>query len=451
MRKYMILIAGVLFLCLACKDYLAEKPASDITEISTEEDIKKLLSYTLILNKTEPGVIELATDDYFLSDQSWAALSNENDRSLYLWKNVPMDLAQWTGMYNVIFYVNTILDHIDHVQFKNISNYNRYKGMALFHRARCYYRILQTYSQAYDANEVENQLGFVLRGSSDINIKSKRLSMKESYEYLIRDLKSATVLLAVEEKEAAYPNKSAAFSLLTNLYFDQHEYEQAFVMADSSLFYNRQNLLDFRTGVQHTSSIPFMRNNKEVIFYATLNGSQALAPTRAKVALELIDLYPQGDLRVKLFYQKSSDGSYSFKGNYDGNITSSYLFSGITVAELLLQRAEAASRTKRTEIALADLNKLRLHRIDAIFYTALLIQDNSDLIDEIIKERRRELVFRGRRWNDLRRLAVEGRLHTDLKRVLQGETYRLSPSDIVKLAFKLPNSVITNSSIEQNN
>ena len=82
--------------------------------------------------------------------------------------------------------------------------------------------------------------------------------------------------------------------------------------------------------------------------------------------------------------------------------------------EAYLNRAEAKvlSEIPDLEGALADLNELRRHRI--IGYSDVSITDADMLLDEIRKERRKEVCFEGHRWFDLRRYGMPS-ITRDLK------------------------------------
>ncbi|MNL77641.1 hypothetical protein D3C87_2038720 [compost metagenome] len=67
----------------------------------------------------------------------------------------------------------------------------------------------------------------------------------------------------------------------------------------------------------------------------------------------------------------------------------------------------------------------------------------------ILEQRRKELIFRGRRWADLKRLNKEPRFAKKIVRVLDGETYSLEPNSL-KYAIKIPQIVIEQSGITQN-
>ncbi|WP_410528150.1 hypothetical protein [Sphingobacterium sp. IITKGP-BTPF85] len=59
------------------------------------------------------------------------------------------------------------------------------------------------------------------------------------------------------------------------------------------------------------------------------------------------------------------------------------------------------------------------------------------------------MVFRGRRWSDLRRLNLDDRFKKTLKRSIDGQNYILEPNSL-KYAHLIPDLVISESGIIQN-
>ena len=67
-----------------------------------------------------------------------------------------------------------------------------------------------------------------------------------------------------------------------------------------------------------------------------------------------------------------------------------------------------------------------------------------------LAERRKELIQRGLRWTDLRRLNLDPRFAVTIERVVQGATYQLLPNDL-RYTFLIPNDeIFANGLIEQN-
>ena len=123
--------------------------------------------------------------------------------------------------------------------------------------------------------------------------------------------------------------------------------------------------------------------------------------------------------------------------------------NGITSDEFYLTRAECFSRANNANKALEDLNTLLSNRWKTGTYTPLANLQGANLLNLILKERRKELIFRALRWNDIRRLNKEGFNITPIRN-LNGTIYTLPPND-PRYALPIPPDVITLSGIPQNN
>ena len=66
----------------------------------------------------------------------------------------------------------------------------------------------------------------------------------------------------------------------------------------------------------------------------------------------------------------------------------------------------------------------------------------------MLTERRKELLFRGVRWVDVKRLNKEG-YGISLQRTIDGQTYRLGPNSL-RFALPIPEDVIAMSGMPQN-
>jgi hypothetical protein len=67
----------------------------------------------------------------------------------------------------------------------------------------------------------------------------------------------------------------------------------------------------------------------------------------------------------------------------------------------------------------------------------------------ILEERRRELIGRGLRWTDLRRINQETDYAVTLEKSLNGESYILEPNS-VRYTYPIPDDEIILSGIRQN-
>src|SRR5690606_17953343 len=120
--------------------------------------------------------------------------------------------------------------------------------------------------------------------------------------------------------------------------------------------------------------------------------------------------YNIDDLRKQIFYLPNIDGSFSFRGSYFGGI--GWLpYCGIAVDEMFLIRAECSARAGMIDSAMSDLNKLLITRWKSVSgvttYINMTASSSHEALQFILGERKKELIFRGTRWSDLRRLNLE--------------------------------------------
>lgn len=326
----------------------------------------------------------------------------------------------------------------------NKSNWDNVKGSALFYRAYNFYVLAQQYCKPY-SDRSDTDLGIPLRLNSNINERSKRATVKSTYDRIITDLIEAITLLPSTISYKTRPSKPACYAMLARVYLSMGNYAAALVNATACLaLYNK--VIDYNT-LNSASTYPIPQLNDEIIYQTRLGGATLFSSANLNVTQELLSLYNSNDLRLKLFFEKSVSNT-SFKGSYDG---SRFFFSGLAVDEVLLIRSECNSRAGNLKDALEDLNTLvkkRWNKESA--YVEFNTTDKELAISKVLEERRKELCFRGLRWTDLRRLNQENNRQTTLTRVLNGQTYQLLPND-PKYTFPIDLNEILISGIEQNN
>ena len=230
-------------------------------------------------------------------------------------------------------------------------------------------------------------------------------------------------------------------------------YEKAYDYADQCLSLTAA-LLDYNT-LDLNKTLTFQANgadNPEVIFMATCPSSTSnlriLTFQNVNPDSSLLSDYEPGDLRYRAFYQEGGDGKFNYRGSYDGTSRFTY-FTGLATDEMYLVRAEAAARLGRGEQALSDLNALRKHRYQKEGYNDIAISDPVTLLDRVLAERRKELVFRGRRWEDLRRLNKDPHTAKTLIRNLRSGIKKLEPGS-PRYVWPLPAEAIRHGGYQQN-
>ncbi|WP_345947701.1 RagB/SusD family nutrient uptake outer membrane protein [Mucilaginibacter sp. PAMB04274] len=449
MKHHKILIYfcfAILSLLAGCEKFLEEKSQASYAVPEKVSDLQAMLDNESFLNTLDPGAGEVTNPDYYLLDATWSSLSSEYDRRMYA-----MDRANifepanndWSYVYRVVNIANTVLDALPKVRQDNGQlQWNSVKGQALFFRAKGFLQALGIWSPAFRADAVQETAGIPLRLNSNFNERSVRSSVSESYQQVILDLRTAASLLPNTQITALRPSKAAAFGMLARAYLLMRDYTSAELYADSCLRINA-NLLSF-SSLNAAATFPISRFNTEVVFESYIPSPLPLSQSRAKIVPELYNSYQANDLRKTVFFRTNTDGSFAFKGSYEGGAV---LFSGIATDEMYLIRSECRARGGKLQEALDDLNNLLRTRYNTSF-AALQIGDQATMVNRIIMERRKELLMRGLNWVDIKRLNAEGR-QISITKTINGVTRSLAPNS-GGFALPIPEDVIVLSGMEQN-
>lgn len=441
----------------ACSKFLDHKPSQSIAVPSTVEDIEAILNNSAIVNEGA-SLHELLADNYYTTTNDWQSLLSQSgrveaylDQCLnYIWDPGAVHKS-WSNSYRYpIYYANVVLDLLREKTFGNPQRTNEIKGMALFYRAFAFERLTQIYCRPYGPESLHSPC-IVLRNSADINLKPVRASVADSYARIIDDLTQAITLLPIAADFPTQPTKRAAHAALARLYLFMQAYDDAQKHAETCLSAD-PSLMDYNAYFPASRPV-FPEFNEEVIFHAKASVETIVAPTRGKISMELYDLYDTRDLRKSLFFVANtgaSAGTYSFQGSYVGrsNVAGHHVFHGLTNGELYLIAAECHARAGRADSAYYYLNELRKHRWKQANWQPLGEMNSQILLDFIFDERRRELVYRGLRWSDLRRLNEAG-ANITLSRTIDGKTYTLPPGDHRWVAL-IPHESVDLSGLEQN-
>jgi starch-binding outer membrane protein, SusD/RagB family len=449
-RKKLILMLALIVVCwlgIGCKKYLDEKSNKSFAVPDKVSDLQALLDYFPAMNNKDAGSGEVSSNDYYLLDATWAALSTQYSKDMYTWQKDNLfapAFNDWQTAYQAIYTANSVLDDLTTID-RNQSNsvqWDNVKAEALVFRSKFFLQTAAIWSLAYNSQTAQTDLGIPLRLNSDFNEVSVRASVLATYDQIITDLKRAAPLLPIVPLTVLRPSKPAAYGLLARTYLDMGDYVHAGLYADSCLqLYNQ--LINYST-LNPAATYPIAKLNPEVIFESYISTPSPVNPSRARIDSLLYSSYSGNDLRKIIFFRNNGNGSFAFKGSYEGGVL---LFSGLATDEMYLTRAEANARQGNTANAMKDLNILLKSRWDSTFKN-LTASTSNEALSLILTERRKELLMRGLRWMDLKRLNLEGGNIT-LTRTVNGQTYTLPPND-PRYALPLPDDLIGLSGMPQN-
>ena len=452
--KYISII--LLVACIGCKkDFLTENPSSEFITADNLDKIAGLLKDDHLMGET-PVLGEISGDDYFLNPGRLTDLLPV-ERNAYTWQHEIYegegDIPDWNIPYKQVYYCNTALEKLDAIKAEvdpaQQSIWNQTRGAALFMRAYAFFNLAQIFAAAYDKITAASEPGISMPLSSDISRVPGRSTLQVCYDKIINDIKEAAELLpdTLSSVTRSTPNKPAAYALLARVFLSQRNYGKALVYADSCLTC-QDSLIEFNK-LKVKDKYPITEINKETLYRSWMISSsnviQGRLFTETIIDSTLYDLYDINDLRKVIYFIPNSKNQPIFGSNYSGK---SYAFSGLATDEMYLIRAECNARAGLIDTAMGDINHLLQFRYKTgsfINYHAATI---NEALDIITKERRKELVFRGLRWIDLRRLNKE-EAGIILTRLVNGNRYTLLPVSN-KYNLPIPPDALSGTSIVQN-
>lgn len=440
-----IMIAVLILFSAGCQDeFLEKKPDKSLVIPSTLEDFQAVMDNSTVMNN-EPALGLLGSDEFYLTENLWESLYTSTERNSYIWAKEVYEgesPSGWDKSYQQVFYANVVLEGLENltVETQDLEEWNRLKGTAFFYRANAFYQLAQFFAPAYSETTADEP-GLPLRLTPDINVQVSRATLQETYDQIIRDLEEAAGLLPEQILYKTRPYKPAVYALLARVYLSMSNYEKAGQYA-GHCFQLYDTLLDYNN-LDAVQSRPIPLLNDEVIYQSILNSYSV--KNVALIDTTFYQSYADDDLRKAIFFNETSEGML-FSGTYTGGIS---LFGGIATDEMYLIRAECYARAGKTVEAMNDLNTLLEKRWKAGAFVPLEAGNAKEALGLILGERKKELVFRGLRWGDLRRLNREQAFAKVLTRELNGETYVLPPND-VRYTYPIPDLEIELSGIEQN-
>ncbi len=449
-RIYLIITLLLFIGCEKQNEFLDKKPNDALIVPTTLNDFKLLLNNEQLFNTNDPSLGVISGEDFYISNDIWLSATTI-EQNTYIWASdiyqSKKTYSDWAQPYNAIYEANYILEGLAKMipSPSQVTEYNTYKGQAMFYRAWNFYNLVQTYAPPYDSTTANSDLGILLRLSSDFNIKYKRASVKDSYTKIISDLTTALSLLpAATEHKTTQATSITANAMLARVYLAMGKYDLAFKYSDATLNQNSK-LIDFNT--LDASAYPISNGFVvEDIFHNSLTGYNITYYGEPEVDSILYASYDENDLRKSVYFGLSDYGVISFKGSYDYY---GYEYTGLAIDEMYLIRAECYARAGNTQAAINDLNTLLITRWKTGTFIPYTASSSDDALIQVLQERRKELVFRGLRWTDLRRLNKEDRFKTTLTRIINSHSYTLPPND-KKYVLPIPDDEIRLNEIPQN-
>ena len=452
--KKSIYVLGIWILLIGngCNKFLDEKSDKKLAVPNSLIDLQALMDDVVYVGGQTASESEVSTDDYYVKDADLNSLP-ESEQALYKWApELPDDDRNgqgWQNGYREVYYCNLVLERLLDLrdEDKNSAQGKDVMGQALLKRGVAMLAMAEIWTLGYSLENIESPYGLPIRQNTNFNERSKRATLGETYSFIEKDLLKSVSLLPIKSISKYRPTKAAAYGYLARLALFKNDYSKAIMYADSSLFFHNGKLLDFALlDATKRYPMPLPEENSEVIYVRGLTSAFILDQSVAKMSFKLLNIYDDNDYRLSLFFSFNSDSTKRFRGSYRGAASH---FSGIAIDEMYLIKIEGLLRTGELELAKALTKEFVKHRYDLStgnLYGYLDIMSKDQFINFILNERRKELVMRGIRWSDIKRLNKLG-LNLNLERIESNITL---PANDLRFAIPIPQKVIDKSQILKN-
>jgi len=447
-----ILLFSCITWSIACNKnkYLEIDPSGNFSTINTLADCQSLLNNKDLFGEN-PVLGEISSDGYYIDTNIWNFLST-SEQNAYTWqvdifegqRNVP----DYSIPYAQVHIANQVLTALARIKVSDVqqSEKNNIEGIAYFFRAYAFYNLLQLFAGPYESSTATSDNGIALPLTPDINEIYSRASMQASYDRVITDLQNAKKGL-IDKVYRDQPSKPAVDAMLARVFLSMREYHKAGAYADSCL-QNYDKLMNYSSlNLSQPPTIPYL--NDEILYYSNMRNNNGII-LRSINRYSIIDTvlygsYADNDLRKVVFFSIYPNNLPGYKASYTGN---QFAFSGLATDEVYLIRAECKARAGDVQGALKALNTLLSSRFKPGTFQPYNASTPQGALQLILEERRKELVCRGLRFTDLRRLNKEG-AGIMLNRIVNSKTYRLAPNDL-RYTLPIPDDAIEGSLIVQN-
>jgi hypothetical protein len=318
-------------------------------------------------------------------------------------------LGIWTVAYNTISRANNIINSVDNVTATQDEK-DFAKGQALFIRALAHFDLVRIFAKPYNQGGGAQE-GVPIVLVTDVNATLPRSTVADVYTQVISDLNQAKTLLATtSSSDKVTASKYAASALLSRVYLYKGDYANAITEANTvtSAGYSlvsAAQLPTFYSTVGTSEEIFTLKFVSTESLGSDNLGNMYLKPGYGdvRVSPDLVKVFDTAnDARYKNYISPFTNSPLEFQNNkfksQDG-IQGMWSPKILRLSEVILNRAEAYSKSANDVGALADLNQIRTHRGLA----ALVGVTGAPLLDSILTERRREFMFEGQRVFDLTR------------------------------------------------
>jgi hypothetical protein len=455
-RPFILILPFIILVFSACTEWLDIKPESEVVL----EDYWK--------NETQVSQVAMACYRSFTESDNvrrmivWGELRSDNlvqgggtDNNLVRILDVDLNASNpycsWASMYRTINYCNNFLHFapgvVDLDENFSIGKLHSLEAEVRTLRALAYFYLVRTFREVPIITDPS------IDDTQEYNVPNS--SEREVLDYILQDLRTAVMYARTAYEKTDYPKsritQNAVRALMADVLLWDQQYEACLaecgqILADGSLELVEAPQMYREVFYEGSSSETLfelsydddeMRNDAVRTFYGysgdiggelgfplfLVDGVKSPFGFQAGLSME-----SENDIRLKDFVflggMFASGGFFIFKyagvqRSEDANGNSNYYYSNFSpswivyrLSDVILMKAEALVQLNRNESdlreALRMVNMTYLRSNPDLEADSLKFENYADVqrMEELVlRERQRELMFEGKRWFDLMRIA----------------------------------------------
>lgn len=463
--KYISVLAVVSVFSTSCLEIQPETAIPVEDAIQTVNDLNQAVLGIYAGFKSSSlysGDLTLMPD--IQADLVYGVSGNSNTYgNAWRWETLPNDKSiegVYASLYMIIGRANFVLESIPGVKEGITDNavldtIDELEAEAVFARALAYSELVKCFCKAYDPETAGSEPGVVLISSYFNPEEKKRATLKDSYEFILKDLARAEELFYEETPSQLnydYFSDAAVYALSARVYLYMQDWENAVKYSTKVIEDSRLRLSSVRlAGLNNYSEYLTMwayDQSPEIIWRVkftmssyggalgrVLLGYNFISFTPDYVPAKwVIDSFDSNDRRYASCFSTQTTnyahrltwplcvkflGNQSFLGNRVPHVSMPKVFR---LAEQYLIRSEAYCRLGKFSEASKDLTTLREKRYSTGGSVNL---SSSNWFDFIEKERVKELYMEGFRLNDLKRWGKGFERKEQLHTIPEGNTMKI--------------------------
>ena len=409
-------MAATLLISSCSKDFITHNPSDSINAddaLTDEASLSAALNGLYgalrpagLFGRDIPVIGDLQADNSFVETSNSIRYINQYAYTMSSASGVASEI--WSGAYNAILLANRIIDA--DVKGANIASI---KATAYGLRALLYFKLVNIYARPYTADTSALGVPVVLHYNPyDL---PRRSSVGTVYNQIISDFE-ASFAGSNEYTSSIYMNKYAAEALMAKAYLYMNKMQEAKAAAEDVINNSGISLLSYGNYTTFWNDPASHTDGVETLFEVDIDaynngGTDDLGDiyinTYADIygTQSLYSLYGADDVRKSVMAEgvtKTNTPAIVVNKYPNAVVYDRDNIRVIRLSEVYLIAAEASARLSDEEAARSYLNTLMQQRDPSLVY----FSSGSQLISDIVTERRKELAFEGDRFYDMNRLML---------------------------------------------